>query len=186
MSFTAEERAYHLKKIRTHFTRLDVNKNGFISRNDYEEMAQKIAHYGKLSEEDAASVMAAFMEIAKVLDLKPGVKLSIEEASQKVHTNTLSLPSDQNKDVCDRTYGMMFDAFDTNNDGRISLEEFTGVFFKVLAPDIKEEDAQRSFNILDTDKDGAISREEFLTAAFDFMCGMKETEIANSLFGPLL
>lgn len=91
MSFTAEERAYHLKKIRTHFTRLDVNKNGFISRNDYEEMAQKIAHYGKLSQEDAASVMAAFMEIAKVLDLKPGVKLSIEEASQKVHTNTLSL-----------------------------------------------------------------------------------------------
>ena len=67
-----------------------------------------------------------------------------------------------------------------------SLEEFTGVFFKILAPDIKEEDARHSFNILDTDNDGEISREEFLTAAFDFMCGMKETEIANSLFGPLL
>ena len=52
--------------------------------------------------------------------------------------------------------------------------------------DIKVEDARRSFNILDTDNDGEISREEFLTAAFDFMCGMKETEIANSLFGPLL
>ena len=130
--------------------------------------------------------MSAFLEIADILDLKPGVKLTIEEASQKVHKNTLSLPADQNKDVCDRTYGMMFDAFDTNNDGHILLEEFTGVFFKILAPDIKEEDAQWSFNVLDTNNDGEISREEFLAAAFDYMCGMKETEIANSLFGQLL
>lgn len=186
MSFTAEERAYHLRKIRTHFTRLDINKDGYISRKDYEEIAQKIAEYGKLSQEDAASAMSAFLEIADILDLKPGVKLTIEEASQKVHKNTLSLPSDKNKDICDRTYGMMFDAFDTNNDGHISVEEFIGIFFKILAPDIKEEDARHSFNVLDTDNDGEISREEFLAAAFDFMCGMKETKVANSLFGQLL
>lgn len=125
------------------------------------------------------------MEIANVLDLKPEVEVSIEEASQKVHKNTLSLPSDQNKDICDRTYGMMFDAFDTNNDGRILLDEFTEIFFKVLAPwpditDIKIINvALKSFEELDADKGGQISREEFLRAV-DYICSMKETEIANS------
>ena len=58
------------------------------------------------------------MEIANILDLKPGVKVPTEESSQKVHKNTLSLPFDlQNKDICVRTYRMMFDAIDTNNDG---------------------------------------------------------------------
>lgn len=187
MSFTAEEKAYHLRKMWTHFTRLDINKDGYISRKDYEEIAQKVAEYGKLSQEEAATTMSAFLEIADILDLKPGLKLTIEEASQKVHKNTLCLPSDQNKDICDRMYGMMFDAFDTNKDSHISVEErFVGVFFKILAPDIKEEDVKRSFRVLDANNDGEISRDEFLTAAFDFMCGMKETEVANSLFGQLL
>ena len=48
MSFTAEERAFHLKKIRTHFTWLDIDKDGFISQSDCEQMARKIAEYGKL------------------------------------------------------------------------------------------------------------------------------------------
>ena len=186
MSFTYEEKAYHLKKMRTHFTRLDINKDGFITRSDYEEIAEKVAEFGKLSQEDAASVMSAFLEIADHLDLKPGVKFTLEEVSQKVHKNVLCLPFDQNKDLCDHTYRMIFDAFDTNNDGHISLEEFTGVFYKILAPDIKKEDVLRSFNILDTDSNGKISQEEFLAAAFEFMCGMKETEISSSFFGRLL
>ena len=33
--------------------------------------------------------------------------------------------------------------------------------------------------MLDADKDGQISREEFLRVV-DLICGMKETEIANS------
>ena len=121
------------------------------------------------------------MEIANVLDLKPGVKLSIdsEEASQKVHKNTHSLPSDRNKDNCDRIYGMMFDSIDTNSDGRILQDEFTAFLFKGLAPwpditDIKVfEVARLSFAILDYDQGGSISREEFL-ATFNYICGMKE------------
>ena len=129
------------------------------------------------------------MEIANVLDLKPGVKLSIEEASQNVHMNTLSLPFDlQNKDICVRTYRMMFDAIDTNNDGGTSPSEFTEFLFKLLAPwpditDIKIFSlAQKFMEAFDADKDNKISREESLMAV-DLICStaIKELpEIANS------
>ena len=125
------------------------------------------------------------MKIANLLDLKSGVKLPIEEASQKVHKNTLSLASNQNKDICVSSYGMIFDDIDTNNDGGILLDELTGFLSKALAalPDIMDikvaSIAQKYFEELDADKGGAISREEFLRAG-DLMCGMKEAEIANS------
>ena len=183
MSFTEEEKAYHLKKIRTHFTRLDVNQDGFISREDYEEIGRKVAEYGKLNEEEAATTHSAFLAIADHLDLKPGVKHTIEEATQKVHKNVLSLPIGKNKELCDLTHGIMFDAFDTNKDGHISYDEFQ-VYYRILAPKLQEH-VLPCFNTIDADKDGVISREEFLAAAFEFMCGMKETAISNSFFGPL-
>lgn len=130
------------------------------------------------------------MEIANVLDLKPGVKLSIEETSQNVHTNTLSLLifDLQNKDICIRTYRMMFDAIDTNDDGGTSPNEFTEFLFKLLAPwpDITDSKivslAQKFMEELDADKDNKISREESLIAV-DLICdtAIKEPiEIANS------
>ena len=41
----------------------------------------------------------------------------------------------------------------------------------------------KSFNTIDTNKNGEISRDEFLAAAYDFMCGMIESELSNAFFG---
>ena len=183
MTFTAEQKAYHLKKMQAHFTRLDINKNGFISREDYEEIGRKVAEHGKLNEDETASTISAFLSIADHLGLKPGVKHTIDEASQKVQENVLCLPIEQNKHLCDYTHGMMFDAFDTNKDGHISYEEFR-VYYRILAPDI-EEHMLPCFNIIDANKDGEISREEFLAASFEFMCNMEETPLSNLFFGQL-
>ena len=53
MSFTKEQKAYHLHKMRTRMTRLDVNKDGYISREDYELMGKKLTEQSGITKEQA-------------------------------------------------------------------------------------------------------------------------------------
>ena len=53
MSFTKEQKAYHLRKMRTRMTRLDVNKDGYISCEDYELMGKKLAEHSRMTKEQA-------------------------------------------------------------------------------------------------------------------------------------
>ncbi len=56
MSQTEQQKAYHLKKMRTRVARLDVNKDGVVSRNDFEIMSEKLSSYSKLTEEQTQVV----------------------------------------------------------------------------------------------------------------------------------
>ena len=44
MSVTEQQKAYHSRKVRTYLTRMDVNKDGFLSRDNYELMAKQLAN----------------------------------------------------------------------------------------------------------------------------------------------
>jgi Ca2+-binding EF-hand superfamily protein len=88
-SFTEKQRAYHLLKMRTRFNRLDLNHDGFISREDYELMATKVQECGKLNAEDAESTRNAIMTVADAFDLKPGVKIPVEEEARKTNPRIL-------------------------------------------------------------------------------------------------
>ena len=61
-------------------TRMDVNKDGFLSREDYDLMAKQLAEYGHLTETQADSAYSGFMEVADTLNLKSGVKLPLQDA----------------------------------------------------------------------------------------------------------
>ena len=45
-------------------TRMDINKDGFLSREDYDLMAKQLAEYGYLTEKQADSADSGFMEVA--------------------------------------------------------------------------------------------------------------------------
>ena len=183
-SFTEKQRAYHLLKMRTRFNRLDLNHDGFISREDYELMAKKLQQYGKLNAEDAESTRKAFMTVADAFDLKPGVKIPVEEAAKKANREFSVMPREKKMTILKETHDPIFDALDRDKDGHISLDEFK-VYFQIIAPDISEDEMKHSFNVMDSNKNGEISREEFITAAFDFLHGFVETEISKVFFGRL-
>jgi Ca2+-binding EF-hand superfamily protein len=181
---TDKQREFHLQKMRTRFNRLDLNHDGFISREDYELMGTKLQEYGKLDEEKAERTRNAFISIADRMGLKPGVKIPAEEAAQKASKGFLSTTPEQQL-ASTKTFYLIFEALDLNNDGSISLEEFK-VYFQIIAPDLSVADVTHTFNMIDSDRNGEISREEFVAASFDFAHGIEETEISKVFFGPLM
>ena len=185
MSFTKEQRAYHLRKMRTRMTRLDLNKDGYISREDYQLMGKKLAEQSKMTEEQAKATNSELMKVADLFNLKSGVKLPLEEAAKKASETILSMSPAERKESITVGHNLLFDAIDTNKDGHISVNELK-VYFNIIAPGISQAEVIHSFDTIDTDKNGEISREEFMTAAEDFLHGVEETELSKVFFGTLL
>ena len=179
-SYTPEEKAYHLKKMQVRFSRLDVNKDGFTSREDFDLMAKKMTEFGKLSDEQSDTVQKGFMYVADAYDLKPGVKVPIDEVVQRAHEKLLYNPDEAEK--AKKILGEFFNTLDTNNDGHISVEEFK-VYLTILTPGVSDEDIVHTFNAIDTDNDGEIDQEEYVSAVIDFLFNTKETEISKAFLG---
>lgn len=185
MSFTNEQRAYHLRKLRTRMTRLDINNDGFISREDYELMGKKLAEHSGMTKEQAEETNKEMMKIADAFNLKPGVKVPLEEAAKRASETILSMSPAERKASIRDSHDLLFNAIDTNKDGHISVSEFK-IYFKVIAPGTSEAEVIHSFNTIDTNKNGEISHEEFMAAAEDFLHGVEETELSKAFFGHLL
>ena len=166
-------------------TRLDINKDGYISCEDYELMGKKLAEHSGMTKEQAEKTKKEFLKVADRLNLKSGEKIPLEEAAKKASESILSMSSAERNDLINLSHNMLFDAIDTNKDGHISVKEFK-VYFSVIAPGTSEAEVVHSFNIIDTDKNGEISREEFMAAAEDFLHGVEETELSKVFFGCLL
>ena len=166
--------------------RMDMNKDGFISREDFELMGIKVAEYSGMTGEQAEAPKKQFLKVADMIGLEPGVKKTLEEAATKANESLLtSMTAREREALISDTHDLLFNALDTNNDGIISRDEFK-VYLNIFAPEMAEDDIVHSFDTIDTDKNGEISREEFLAAANDFLQGVEETEVSKVFFGPLL
>ncbi len=185
MSCTEQQKAYHLKKMRTRVARLDANQNGVVSREDFEVMSSRLSKYSNLSDEQTKKVHVGFMKIADVIGLKDGGEFEVKAYACTLSDVLLSKTPEEAKEMVQYSHSPVFDVIDTNSNGQISVEEFK-VYLKVVAPDVTEDEAKHAFDVIDADKNGEISREEFFTAAEDFFFGKDETEVSRVFWGKLL
>ena len=155
-----------------------MNKDGYISKEDFEDMAKRFIEYGKLRGEQAEGHRKAFHDIAEVLHLQEGVKVSRE---QYLSGAVEFCPGTEETTAI--LFSKSFDVVDTDGDGIISPEEFR-VYFKCMG--INESHAKASFDGIDTDKDGKISRDEFIAASIEFFYGFDKSSGANLFYGPLV
>ena len=58
-AFTEAQRAFQIRKMKTRFRTLDITQNGYVSVEDYDEMARRFIEYGKLNAGQAARVKKA-------------------------------------------------------------------------------------------------------------------------------
>jgi Ca2+-binding EF-hand superfamily protein len=183
MYSTDAEIAFRTRKLRTVISRIDVNNDGYVTPDDFEAMAKKVNELTKATSEQAESCLKSFRHAAELLGFTP--ETTREEAGEKLSKRMATQTWEEQQAMCDSAQGHIFDAVDTNGDGHISLEEFKASF-QVLAPGTPDECRVKAFNLIDVNKNGEISREEFLAATFEYLHGVKETELSKILFGPLL
>ena len=163
---------------------MDINRDGYLSREDFELMAKRLVeNTSGITKEKTEEIHAAFQKIADFTNLKPGLKIPLDEAAKIASHHYLFSGSASDKPS--EHHHILFDCIDTNSDGHISLEEFK-VYFKVIGHDISDEEIKHSFDTLDSNSNGEISREEFIAAAMDFYFGVEETELSNAFYGNLL
>ena len=177
--------AFRLRKLKTAFTRLDLDKDGLVSKEDFELMAEKQNKSGNATAEQAASCHQSLKEVADFFWYKHGERLPRQQAAEDMHEVMLKLSFEEQRAMCDKFCKPMFDAVDSNGDGHISFEEYK-VYANTIAPDLTDEDKVKSFNLIDANKDGEISREEFLDAGYEYFYSFEENEMTEAFYEPLV
>ena len=180
MSLTDKQKTFLLRKMKTRFERMDIDKNGYLSIEDYQELARRFIEYGKLSGEDEQRIHKAMQDVCTMIGMKEGVKIMREEYM----TGVFEMFQDEKKiKGLKEILSQMFNVVDGNGDGVISPQEFR-LYFKIMG--IDESSAQISFDVIDTDSDGMITRDEFVVAGMDFFISVDETSLGTLFFGPLV
>ena len=180
MDATEKQKAYHKRKMRTRLVRLDKNKDGVLSLEDFELIGQRMATIGNLSDEQAKKIRDGFTAITSCMKLDKGVKFTADQLTE----TQLSMSPEEVDRALQQGLAPMFEVLDANSDGHISMQEFK-VYLKALAPDLSDEEVEHAFNTIDTNKNKVISRDEFTTAVKDFFFGVEETEVSRVFLGKL-
>ena len=180
MSLTEEQKAFRLRKLRTCFARLDVDGDGYITTEDYKEMAKRFIEQGKLDDKKGKEITKALLEVCNLLGVKEGDKMKLEEYLESA---VKYCEDPKGPEVTKVPMSIKFDVVDINGDGFISPEEFQ-LFFKAMG--IGESYAKASFDGIDTDHNGLIDKKEFLEAVHEFLFGFDATSGATLFFGPLV
>ena len=180
MALTEEHNAFRLRKLRTCFNGLDVDNDGYITTEDFEEMAKRFIEYGKLDEKRRTGITKSFLDICQGLGVKDGDKMTLE---QYLAGGLKLCENPRGPEMTKILMSMNFDVVDVNGDGIISPEEFR-LYFWCMG--IGESHAKASFEGIDTDHDGLISKEEFVAASIEFFYGFDTTSGAVLFYGPLV
>ncbi len=123
-------------------------------------MSKRLSKYNNLTEEQTKKVHESFMQVADSTNLKKDRQFDCMEYVIKISDALLAKNPEEIDAMTHFGHGPIYDIIDTNNDGHISVKEFT-IYLKVIAPDVTEDKAKHAFDVIDQDKNGEISREEF-------------------------
>ena len=145
-----------VKKIKEHFIYLDINKNGFLSQEDWILMVDNLKVILGMAEEKLKTVREVHIKLASLLGAKPGVQLT-EEEFVKTAAKFAANEKESRASLKEVT-NALFDVLDTNKDGILSLDEYTKLLqsCNITDPEI----AKAVFNSIDANHDEKIEIKE--------------------------
>jgi len=172
------------KKFKTYFKRMDYDKDGVITRKDFEGMAERFIQAGKLKDARAkqltASLEATWDKYLKDLSNKD----QITEADFVTNLKKVAADSSHHEALLG-PLPLFFECIDTNGDKLIDGGEYA-VFFEILGIENAKALAEPSFRAIDTNNDGFLSIDEFKEAGKEFFTNLTDESKPSTLFfGPL-
>lgn len=176
MAVDLSKNDFWVKKIRKECEVRDTNKDGFISRSDFDLLVQHYKEMG-ISAERLKVTTKAFANICDWLGLEdPNTKLTYEE-----FISNMAQCNDRFEDFM-QIFEANFDAVDSDGNGVISIDEWVSVY-KAAGIDTKY--AKPAFEAMDTDGNGVITRDEFLAFNKEFYFTAEDKLKSSIIYGPL-
>ena len=168
---------FFLKKLYQSAKFNDLDKDGVISRADYDRLFKAYSDLGA-SEEAKRKLSEAIYAISDSLGLTDHTKsLTYDEIVKSWVDNVV-----EGKGFAVDAYDMAFRVIDRDGNGSISLEEWE---FHNKALNISAEHARAPFEAMDTNQDGKISHEEFVAYHFEYFHTSEDKLHSSILHGPL-
>jgi len=159
---------------------MDSDGDGVLTAKDFQLIAENLIKAGNLTGASADRIRDLQSEVwTKYFQQGTGVaEANFEEfiASSKSEGKAAL------KAIAVEELNLIFDVIDTNQDGRIQLNEFI-TSFHIYG--INEEIAKQAFSGLDINKDGELSRDEFVSAGVDYFLLEEPSYPADLFLGPL-
>jgi Ca2+-binding EF-hand superfamily protein len=164
----------------------DLNRDGVINRDDFEEYTARIAASRGWGPDSAEyqQLLTHFMTFWSGLEqiaLMIGAREVTLTAWHEYWDRILSAPGVFEKIVA--PIGQtVFSIVDHDGDGSIAFEEYARMY---QGAGVREQDVRAVFARLDANQDGRLSLDEFMTLADQFFRSNDPSEPGNLLFGPV-
>jgi len=175
---------FWLQKMGTYFVRIDIDRDGVITKKDFDQMADRFIAEGSLSAERGQALRESLFAVwEKFWHHLGGEDREKIEKSQFVDAMKQIVACPNAKEILKAPLPFFFAAVDANEDGQISEGEYS-TFFKCIG--IKADLAGTSFKAIDANNDGQLSMDEFVDAGMEFFTGEDTSNDTKYFWGPLL
>ncbi len=177
------------KKLRYLFDLLDINNNGFIQLNDFEDIAFKLIEKYNIEEGSKKQTYVAqkcvgfFYELIKVIPAENHRTITADEWCAFFDKELLQNTSHETvEEYRDLFFDFLFGIFDENHDGYISRDEYHKLF-DIYG--IGKDHLDEAFDSLDLFKDGRLSKYELINALEVFLTSDNPKDRGNIMFGKI-
>lgn len=149
-----------VEKMKQSFTILDRNKNGYLSQEDWTVLVDTLKKLVKMGPGEEEKLREAYVKYASALGAKPGVRLDVDDYLQSVAK--FASNQEESRKLLAEVNKASFAVIDTNDDGTISLVEYTKI---CEASNMTADIAKATFDAIDKNHNGKVELKEL--AALD-------------------
>ena len=168
---------FHKKKLRQYAKVRDTDKDGFVTRHDYDLVLKRSKELGapdqhlKLAETFFGMICDAvgLTDHTKALTYEQYADIYVTQVEKIVKDGIAYVES-------------AFDLIDLDGDGKISIAEWE-TFMKTCGFDTEQ--ARATFDAMDTNGDDAVERDELVQYLYEFFITADDKMNSSILFGPI-
>lgn len=170
-----------VKRIGELFDRVDRNKDGYISQEDWLRFPDELAKVVPDRPAENAKFRELMMEVAREMGFPEGVTLDkqkfIELAAAMMVVQVGKIKRGE-QPLTEKVDQASFDVVDRNHDGNITWDEY-----QLLAKTghLGEDAAKAAFDFLDRNKNGKIDRKDWAAAGTQFWCYLDSPDTEGML-----
>ncbi|MGK7954146.1 MAG: EF-hand domain-containing protein [Crocosphaera sp.] len=160
---------FWVAKMKTYFKVMDTNQNGFLSRSEYEEIAERLVQNqnDRSKDEEIRAVFRSLFDnfVAGGSEIDAETEIGYEKFLANAAKAVSLMQS--SREAGRRKNEVFFDFVDTDGSGKISREEYRK-YLAIYSGGEDTDRADRAFDSIDVDGNGFISRTEFIEGHMNY------------------